>query len=71
MQSLIGSNELQKVLEKGLVGGLWSIDQFNRHRKAEPVLPRAGFLSDHPEFFDKNFRDMGAYHKGAGRRDLF
>lgn len=71
MQPLIDGIELQQVLEKGLLGGLWSIDQFNKRSRAEPVLPRAGFLSEHPEFFDKGFRDMEAYRKGAGRRDLF
>lgn len=71
MQPLIGTAELQQILQRGLVGGLWSIDQFNRDSKpGQQVLPTPGFLTEHPEFFDKAFRDMGAYGRGAGRRFL-
>jgi len=69
MQPLITSKERQQILERGLIGGLWSIDQFNKtSAKGEPVLPSPGFLSDNPQFFDKGFRDMDAYDKGAGVR---
>lgn len=72
MQQLIGTAERQRILEQGLLSGLWSIDQFNKtSAKGEPVLPRAGFLSDHPEFFDKAFRDMAAFERGVGRRSFF
>lgn len=72
MQPLIDGNARQKVLERGLLGGYWSIDQFNRtSKKGEPVLPTPGFLTEHPQFFDKSFRDMEAYSRGAGRRDWF
>jgi hypothetical protein len=69
MQQLIGTAERQRILEQGLLSGLWSIDQFNKTSpKGEPVLPRAGFLGDHPQFFDKGFRDLQAFDAGHGRR---
>jgi hypothetical protein len=71
MQLLIDSTALQGILEKGLVDGLWSIDQFNKtSRRGEPVLPSPGFLSEHPEFYDKGFRDLTAFRSGCGRRVL-
>ena len=72
MQQLIGTAERQRILEQGLVSGLWSIDQFNKTSpKGEPVLPGAGFLTQHPQFFDKAFRDLAAFERGAGRRSLW
>jgi hypothetical protein len=69
MQQLLSPASLQEILEKGLVGGLWSIQQFNRTSKpGEPVLPTPGFLTDHPEFYDKGFRDLRAFDEGAGQR---
>lgn len=71
MQPLIGTAELQQILQRGLVGGLWSIDQFNRDSKpGQQVLPTPGFLTEHPEFFDKAFRDLEAFNR-AGRRSWF
>lgn len=71
MQALIDSPALQGILEQGLKGGLWSIDQFNRTSpKGAPVLPRPGFLTEHPQFFDKSHRDLAAFRAGAGRRLL-
>jgi hypothetical protein len=72
MNKLIDSTALQEILEKGLLQGYWSIDQFNRtSKKGEPVLPTPGFLSEHPQFFDKSHRDLAAYDQGAGKRDWF
>jgi hypothetical protein len=69
---LISPQSLQRIMEKGLLGGLWSIQQFNRTSKpGEPVLPTPGFLTEHPEFFDKRFRDLSRYDQGAGQRDWF
>ena len=71
MQQLIGTAERQRVLEQGLKSGLWSIDQFNKTSpKGEPVLPGPGFLTQHPQFFDKAFRDLDAYRDGQVR-DVF
>ena len=71
MQQLIGTAERQRVLEQGLKSGLWSIDQFNKTSpKGEPVLPGPGFLTQHPQFFDKAFRDLDAYRYGHVR-DVF
>lgn len=72
MQQLISTDGVQQILERGLLGGLWSIDQFNRDsRPGEAFLPRPGFLIEHPEFYDKAFRDMQAFRRGAGRVCLF
>jgi hypothetical protein len=72
MQPLISSAALQGILEKGLLQGYWSIDQFNKtSKKGEPVLPTPGFITEHPQFFDKTHRDLDAYAQGAGRRDWF
>lgn len=72
MQPLMGAIERQKVLERGLVSGLWSIDQFNKtSKKGEPVLPTPDFLSQHPQFFDKNFRDLPAFDSGVGMNSLW
>jgi hypothetical protein len=69
MQQLIGTAERQRILEQGLVSGLWSIDQFNKtSAKGEPVLPSPGFLTEHPQFYDKGLRDMDAFGNGAGVR---
>ena len=69
---LISPQSLQKILEQGLLGGLWSIQQFNKTSKpGEPVLPTPGFLTEHPEFFDKAFRDLAAFDRGAGSRSWF
>lgn len=69
MEQLISSVALQKILERGLVTGKWSIAQFNAGARGEKVLPTAGFLKDHPQFLDMNFRDLPAFkranHRGA------
>jgi hypothetical protein len=66
MQPLISNHELRGILERGLAGGLWSINQFNRTAR-EPTLPSREFLEEHPEFLDPAFRDMDAYRKSGHR----
>ena len=58
--TLIGREELQKILEQGLLHGLWSIEDFN-HGAVRPVLPSLGFLREHPQFQEYGFRDHAAY----------
>ena len=71
MQPLITFKERQQILERGLLGGLWSIDQFNKtSAKGEPVLPSPGFLTEYPQFFDKAFRDLQAFDAGHGKRSF-
>jgi len=41
-----------------------------KYPKGEPVLPAPGFLTQHPQFFDKAFRDLDAY-RGGHVRDVF
>jgi hypothetical protein len=39
-------------------------------RNKEQILPSAGFLKDHPQFLDMNFRDLPAYER-ANHRSAF
>lgn len=56
---------LRKVLETGLLGGLWSITQFNRPSPyggdQDVVLPSLQFLEENERFKDPGFRDLEAY----------
>jgi hypothetical protein len=78
MQPLISFDSLQEILERGLVTGKWSISQFNRQdywtetavKNKQMILPRSGFLRDHPQFLDKEFRDVEAF-KSAAHRSAF
>ena len=69
MERLIDQSQLQAILERGLVTGKWSIAEFNRRDywseipaalDRAKVLPSSGFLKDHPQFLDMNFRDLPA-----------
>ena len=77
MELLISKGSLQEILERGLVTGKWSIAQFNRRDyrsetkvQLELILPRSGFLQEHPQFLDRNFRDLPAYER-ANHRSAF
>lgn len=79
MQPLIDWASLQNIMERGLETGKWSIAQFNRrdYRSFVPtsvskkqVLPSYGFLKDHPQFLDMEFRDLSAY-KRTNHRSAF
>ena len=79
MEPLIDRSSLQGILERGLVTGKWSIAEFNRRDywseipaalDRPKVLPSSGFLKDHPQFLDMNFRDLPAY-KRANHRSAF
>ena len=71
MQRLVSDDELQRILERGLLTGKWSIAQWNRKdywhetkfHKRRAIFPRPGFLKDHPEFLDRNFRDLEAFKR--------
>lgn len=60
MQRVIDPDGLRGILERGLLGGLWSIAQFNK-KATEPVLPSGEFLKENPKFLDEHFRDMDAF----------
>lgn len=71
MNQAISKAELQKILQRGLKTGKWSVFQFNKPG-LELVLPSAAFLEEHPQFTDMNFRDLNAfrnYHHAT--RDLY
>ena len=79
MERLIDQSQLQGILERGLVTGKWSIAEFNRRDywseipaalDRPKVLPGSGFLKEHPQFLDLNFRDLPAY-KRANHRSAF
>ena len=69
MEQLINRSELRAILERGLVGGLWSIIQFNKGI-VDVILPSKEFLEDNPVFLDMDFRDLEAFDK-QGHRGLF
>jgi len=78
VEPLIDRTQLQGILERGLLTGKWSIAQFNRvdywtelpSKPKEQILPSHGFLKDHPQFLDMNFRDLPAYAR-ANHRSAF
>lgn len=78
MEQLIDRSQLQSILERGLLTGKWSIAQFNRRDywneipkiSKEQIFPRSGFLKDHPQFLDIDFRDLSAYQR-ANHRSAF
>jgi len=62
---LLPKDRIQKILHRGLMAGLWSVEQFNHDlpAHAEFTLPTWDFLDAHPRFADMFFRDLEAYHK--------
>lgn len=62
MEPLINKAELQKILERGLVTGKWSVFQFNKPG-LEPILPSKEFLEENPQFSDMNYRDLEAFRR--------
>jgi hypothetical protein len=78
VEQLIDRSQLQSILERGLLTGKWSIAQFNRRdywieiskSSKEQIFPRSGFLKDHPQFLDIDFRDLSAYQR-ANHRSAF
>jgi len=62
MEPLMTEAQLRGILERGLVTGKWSIQQFNAKAK-DPILPSREFLEANPKFLDMSFRDMEAYRK--------
>lgn len=63
MKELLNKPTLQKILERGLVGGCWSIHEFNKTPGTTPVLPSARFLAAHPQFEDMHYRDLDAFRR--------
>lgn len=61
---ILGSHPV-RVLEGGLLKGLWSIRQFNG-KNDRPHFPRLSFLQDHPEFRDLDYRDVEAFKAREG-----
>lgn len=77
MEPLIDSGSLQKLLERGLTTGKWSIAQFNRvdywseikpKKTKQHIFPSSEFLKTNPQFLDQNFRDLPAYKRANHRR---
>ena len=58
--TLIDPLTLQKILERGLLNGWWSVEDFNR-QATRPTLPSVEFLYRHERFREYSFRDMTAY----------
>ncbi len=54
--------EIQKVIEHGLLNGLWSVNDVTC-KQLNPVLPSLEFLEANPQFRDRHFRDLEAYRR--------
>ncbi len=66
MKPLFSKKEIRTILERGLLTGKWSINQFNKKSK-NPTIPRKEFLEENPQFMDANFRDLEAYRNTHGK----
>jgi len=55
----------RNALQRGLLAGYWSVEQFNHDLppNTELCLPTWDFLDAHPRFADMFFRDMEAFQK--------
>lgn len=61
---LMDLQELQKILEQGLLNGYWSTSQFNAG-VVNPIYPSVEFLNANPRFRVITFRDDIAYAKAS------
>ena len=77
MEPLIDRASLQKILERGLITGKWSIAEFNGRnyfreiptsKSKQHVKPSSEFFKAHPEFLKCDFRDLSAYKRANHRR---
>ena len=77
MEPLIDSASLQKLLERGLITGKWSITQFNgrdywheikTQKTKQHILPSSEFLKANPQFLDQNLRDLSAFKRAGHLR---
>ena len=65
-QKPFAREEIQRFVERGLLTGLWSVNDVVRGALLNPVLPSLEFLEAHPRFKDRHFRDLEAfYSRGA------
>jgi hypothetical protein len=59
-------DEIQRIIEHGLLTGLWSVNDVIKGNQRNPVLPSLEFLETNPQFKDRHFRDLHAfYSRGA------
>lgn len=63
METLIDTDSLRKILQRGLVAGYWSISQFNKTSNERVVIPDWAFLDEHPQFTDMDYRDIAAFRE--------
>ena len=63
---LYSQEELRRIFERGLLHGLWSVNDIIRGNALNPVLPSLEFLEAHPQFKDRHFRDLAAYRRRQG-----
>jgi hypothetical protein len=64
MNQLLTKGELIVILERGLLNGYWSINEFNATAPI-PIYPTASFLHANPQFTVINFRDIDAYFQSS------
>lgn len=60
---LYSQEELRQIFERGLLQGLWSVNDIIRGNALSPVLPSLKFLEAHPQFKDRHFRDLKAFRR--------
>ena len=68
MEPITTQAEARRILEKGLLTGKWSVNDFNPAGIRHPVLPSLEFLAEHPQFKDRHFRDLDAFKRIHGQR---
>lgn len=62
-ETLYNREEVQRIIERGLLGGLWSVNDVTKGAQLNPVLPSREFLEANPRFKDRHYRDFEAYRK--------
>ena len=60
---LYSRDEVRRIIERGLLNGLWSVNDIARGAQLNPVLPSLEFLEANPRFKDRHYRDFDAFHK--------
>ena len=54
----------QRILQRGLLTGKWSVSSFNGRKHVDDlVLPTWDFLEANPQFKDPEYRDVEAYRR--------
>ena len=66
---LYSRDEVRRIIEHGLLTGLWSVNDIVRGSQLNPVLPSLEFLEANPRFKDRHYRDLAAFRKRGQPKD--